>query len=327
MKMAMKIYLFSLLVIILLGCNNASDKDVIETSGIIEATEVIVSSKVNSQVLYLFCDEGSKVSRGDTLAILDNEYYRFQYEQALALETSAKAQYELVLKGARKEDIIQAQEALAQAEETFQIAKTNYERFKNLKASQSVSEKQYEEAELNYKFAHSRLLQAKENLQKLEKLFRKEEIAQAEANWKRAQANSNLFRKYLSDCIIISPSDGVVLQKFIEAGENVNPGTPLFKIAKLDTMEMIVYVPESDIGKIHLGQDVDVTCDSYPNKVYSGKVVFISEQSEFTPKSVQTKDERVTLVFAVKIKIPNPNFELKSGLPADAKITLANSKK
>ncbi|MGC8747861.1 MAG: HlyD family secretion protein [Candidatus Kapaibacteriota bacterium] len=316
----MRFFIVFLCLICLFGCKNNKDVDNIVTSGIIEATEVLVSSKVNSQILRILVDEGDDIKKGDTLATLDDGYYRYQYEQAVATEASARKQLELMKKGARREDIRQAEEGLKQAEENYLLAKTNYERFKKLKFSNSISEKQFEEAEFNFKIAQSRYLQAKENLERMEKFFRKEEIEQAEANLQRAIANVNLFKKYLSDCNIISPIDGKVLQKFVEVGEVVATGFPLFKIAKLDTMEMIVYVPETYLGKLKIGQLVEVNSDSYPNKVYKGKIVYISEEAEFTPKNLQTKDERVTMVFAVKIKIPNQNYELKSGMPADARI-------
>ncbi|QLH53997.1 MAG: hypothetical protein CH6_2563 [Candidatus Kapaibacterium sp.] len=323
----MKKIIVLLLLSLTLSCSHQNSKGFIEASGIIEATEILISSKVNSQVLNLLVDEGSDVRKGDTLAILDSENYQYQYEQALASESSAKAQLELLRKGARIEDIRQAEEALKQAEENLSIAKTNYERFQKLKANKVVSDKQFEDVELNFKLAQSRYLQAKENYNKVSKLFRKEEIEQAEANLQRASANVKLFRKYLTDCIVVSPVEGKILQKFVEVGEIVSQGIPLFKIAKLDTMEMIVYVSEKDLGKVKYGQYVEVRCDSYPEKVFKGKIVYISSEAEFTPKNVQTKDERETMVFAVKIKIPNPNMELKSGMPADSKILISELQK
>lgn len=127
----------------------------------------------------------------------------------------------------------------------------------------------------------------------------------------------------LSDCFVLSPINGTIVKKFVEKGEIVSPGTPLFKLANTDTMEMKVYIPETELGKIKLGQEVTIRTDSYPNKEYKGKVVFISNEAEFTPKNIQTKDERVTLVFAVKLKLPNLNEELKAGMPAEAKIPIS----
>lgn len=320
----MKLVRLFLPVLIMFGCANIDKNNYVESSGIVEATEVLISSKVNSQVLHILVEEGAQVNVGDTLAILDNEYFRYQLEQAVALEESAKYQLALLQKGARVEDIRQAEESFKQALENFEVAKINYERYKHLHKTNTISEKQFEEVELAYKLAESKLNQAKENLKKVGKFFRYEEIQQALANLKRAKSNVDLFRKYLNDCVLTSPLNGIVSKKIIEEGENVTVGFPMFKIAKFDTMEIIVYVAEYLLGKIKLGQTVEVKTDTYPNKIYNGKVVFISNEAEFTPKSVQTKDERTTLVFAVKIKIPNSNFELKSGMPADVRINISN---
>ncbi len=319
-------YCLFFLLLVLLSCANHRNQDFIETNGIIEATEILISSKVNSQVMNIFFEEGTSVRKDDTLAVLDSEFYKYQYEQALALETIAKAQLELLKKGARTEDVRQAEELLKQAEESLLKAKSDYERYLNLKEKKSISQKQFEDVELNLKLMQSRYQQARENLQKVEKLFRKEEIVQAEANLKKASANVSLFKKYLSDCFVISPTKCVVVKKFVEVGENVGIGFPLFKLAKLDTMEMTVYVPENTLGKIKLGQEVEITIDTYPDKKYLGKVVYISSEAEFTPKNIQTKDERVTLVFGIKIKIPNLDNELKMGMPADAKILISKEK-
>ncbi len=302
----------------LLCCSRNSDKNVIEVSGIIEATEIFIKSKVASQVVEIRKDEGDKVNQGDTLLILDSESFRYQLQQAESAEKSARLQVDIMHKGARTEDILQAEENYHQAEESFKIAKVNYERALELKSVNSFSQKQFEDAELQMKIANSRLRQAEENLKRIKNMFRAEEILQAEANFQKAVAATNLAKKNFSDCFIVAPSSGTILSKFVEVGEFVGFGSPLFKLGKLDTVEMIVYIPESDLGKIKLGQKVEITIDSYPQKKYSGDVAFISNQAEFTPKNVQTKDERVTLVFAVKIKIPNPNEELKPGMPADA---------
>ncbi len=310
---------------LLLSCIRNNDRDIIEVSGIIEATEVFIKSKVASQVIELRKDEGEKVEQSDTLLILDFESFRYQLQQAESAEKFARLQLDLMQKGARTEDILQAEENYHQAEESFKIAKVNYERALELKSANSFSQKQFEDAELQMKIAKSRLRQAEENLKKIKNLFRTEEILQAEANLQKAIATTNLAKKNFSDCFVVAPSSGTILKKFVEIGEFVGFGSPLFKLGKLDTVEMVVYIPEVELGKIRLGQNVEITNDSYPQKKYSGEVVFISNQAEFTPKNVQTKDERVTLVFAVKIRIPNLSGELKPGMPADAKFVLKNN--
>jgi len=157
---------------------------------------------------------------------------------------------------------------------------------------------------------------------KVKKIFRPEEIEQAKANLKKAQASVDLLKKNIRDSYIISPLNGFVVKKFVEVGETVSPMSSLVKISNLSSVNLIIYVSEGDLGKIKLGQKAEITIDTYPDKKYDGKVTYISPEAEFTPKNIQTKDERTKLVFAVKIEILNKDFELKPGMPADAKIIL-----
>jgi len=114
----------------------------------------------------------------------------------------------------------------------------------------------------------------------------------------------------------------VVLRKHVEPGEIIAPGTPAVTVADLRNIWLKIYVPEPQLGRVKLGQAAGITTDSYPGKVYRGRVTFINSEAEFTPKNVQTQEERVKLVFAVKITVDNPAQELKPGMPADAKIAL-----
>ena len=152
----------------------------------------------------------------------------------------------------------------------------------------------------------------------------------AERNVDLAAANINSARTALGMAQIVlgytilrAPFAGVVLVRQAELGESVVPGTPVVTLADLDHVWLRAYINEPDIGKVRLGQDVTVTTDSYPGKIYRGRVSFISSQAEFTPKSVETHAERVTLVYRLKIDLENPSHELVPGLPADAHILLA----
>jgi HlyD family secretion protein len=126
----------------------------------------------------------------------------------------------------------------------------------------------------------------------------------------------------LNDTVISAPTAGVVLRKNIEAGETVQAGVPVFTIGDMVAPWIKVYVKEDKLGMVKLGQKAGVTTDSYPGKVYDGTVTYISSEAEFTPKNVQTQEERVKLVFGVKISVQNENGELKPGMPADVKISL-----
>lgn len=316
--------LLSLSILLLVSCNDNNQNQVIEASGNIEAINVTVSSKVNGEVISILKDEGDKVKTGDTMMIIDPLIYQIKLREAEASLLAAEAQLELVNVGARKEDIQQAEQILKQAEVNLQSAETDKTRFENLYQSKSISRKQYEDALNRYEIALAQFNSAKENLNKIKNISRPEEIKQAKANYERIKANVDLIKKNLNDCYITSPIDGIIVKKFVEAGETVTNLSSLFKVSNLYNVELLVYVNEQNLGKIHLGQSVDVTVDAFPDKIFEGKVVYISPEAEFTPKNIQTKEERTKLVFAVKVKIENPNLELKAGIPADAKIKIQN---
>jgi len=126
----------------------------------------------------------------------------------------------------------------------------------------------------------------------------------------------------LGNTVLRSPQAGVVLRKHVEPGEMIGAGTPVVTVADLGRIWLKIYIPEPQLGRVKLGQSVEVTTDSYPGKVYRGTVTFVSSEAEFTPKNIQTQEERVKLVFAVKVAVENESQELKPGMPADAKIRL-----
>jgi HlyD family secretion protein len=304
------------------GCGNSNNKNTIAASGDIEATDVVVSSQVNGNVLSILKDEGQKVNAGDTIIILDHETYDYQLEQAEASSEAAEAQLELLKQGARKEDIQQGEDALKQAQINLNLAETNKDRMTKLYESNSITKKQYDDAVAAYNVAASQANAASENLTKLKNYARPEEIKQAEANVNKAAAAVKLLKKSVRDCYVTSPINGFIVNKYVEKGETVTMLSSLFKVSDLNPVKLDIYVSEDDLGKIKLGQKADVTTDTYQNKKYEGKVIYISPEAEFTPKNIQTKDERTKLVFEVKIQIDNSNFELKPGMPADAIVHL-----
>ena len=313
--------LIPILTFILISCNG-NDKDHIKASGNIEATNIIVSSQVSGKVLQILKDEGNKVNKNDTVIIIDPETYKLKLEEALAAKEAAQAQFNLLKEGARKEDVKQAEENLKQAQVTFNLAEKDKERMKNLYQAKSITKKQYDDAMANYEITQARLKSAKENFEKVKNLARPEELKQAEANLNRAIANVNLIIKNLNDCYVTTPSSGFITKKFVEIGEIAGMMSSLFQVADLSSVDLVIYVPETELGKVQLGQKAEITVDTYPDKSFNGRVIYISPQAEFTPKNIQTQEERTKLVFAVKIKIDNPDFELKDGMPADASIIL-----
>lgn len=309
--------IFSAVLMFTTGCGN-NHSGQIEASGTLEAVEVNVSSKISGQLLQLYVSEGTEVQLGDTLAIIDHEMLELQLQQAIAGAEAAKAQYDLLRNGAREEDIKLAAESVVQAEAAFATAEADFQRIKELYEEHSVSKKQYEDAESRYTIAKAQLNSAKQHLQKLQRFARPEDLNAAKARYEQALAQVNIIKKQIRDSYIIAPVSGTVTNKPVEKGELISTGTVVVKIAQLEKMELRIYVSETELGKVKLGGNADVVIDSYPDKIYRGKVVYISPIAEFTPRNVQTKDERTKLVFQVKLEVENINGELKSGMPADA---------
>jgi len=156
----------------------------------------------------------------------------------------------------------------------------------------------------------------------LEVVRKRQELATQQASVARDRAALAAAEAQLSYTTVVSPQAGVVLRKHVEPGEMIAAGTPAITLADLDNIWLKIYIPEPRLGQVKLGQAAEIATDSYPNKRYKGTVTFINSEAEFTPKNVQTQEERVKLVFAVKIRLDNPNQELKPGMPADARLIL-----
>jgi len=310
---------------ILLSCQNSKDKSIISASGTIEAIEVNVASKTSGQVEKMLIDEGSQVKIGDTLAMIDSSSLAIQLGQAQAGVDLAEAQLQLLVKGARIEDIRQAEEAMKQAEANLKMVQEDRDRFRDLFAKQSATAKQNQDAEARYTVARAQYEAARQALEKWKKYARPEEIKSARARLDQAAASRDLLKKAIADSTITSPTAGIVTNKAIEQGEFVGPGTTLVTIADLSEVYLNIYVTEIELGKVRLGQEAEVSIDSYPGRTFKGTVSFISPEAEFTPKNVQTKEERVKLVFRVKIQVPNPENILKPGMPADALMQVNSS--
>lgn len=317
MKHSINILVAFVLIIGFTGCGNKHAGS-IEASGTLEATEVKVSTKVPGQVQTIFIQEGSQVKVGDTLLVLDRSTLELQWKQAHAGVELADAQYKLLLHGARSEDVRLAEEALKQAESSFKSASDDYARMKELFASKSISKKQFDDAESRYTVTQAQWNSAKQNLQKMQRFARPEDLAAGKARLDQARAAADLIKKQYTDACVLAPIAGTITSKPVEEGELINMGATVATIARLEKMNLMIYVNETELGKVKLGGAADVVIDTYPDKNYPGKVIYISPIAEFTPKNVQTKEDRTKLVFGVKLEVENSDGTLKSGMPADA---------
>lgn len=301
-------FLFLLLFIGISGCKN-NDGTTITESGTLEATEVTVSAQVGGTVKQLHVDEGAVVSEGDTLAVLDATDLVLQLRQAEAGIAMAEAQLKLAVEGMRKEDVVQA-------EANFNNAQSDLRRMEELFAVQGVSQKQLEDA-------RTRFTVAQQTYEKAKAGSRQEEIALARSSREQASAVAAAIRKKVGDCYILAPIAGTVTKRYIERGELAGPGMAIVKLSNLQEMTLTVYLPEADIPKIQLGGNAQIRIDAFPERDFNGTVMFISPTAEFTPKNIQTRDERTKLVFGVKLRVANPDGSLKAGIPADATFTLS----
>jgi len=317
-----KLLILLLLSLIIISCGNENDENLTKATGTIEATFITLSSKVSGEIIEIYFDEGTKVNKGDTILKIDNETLQLQLLQAEALKESAEAQFQLLKNGSRKEDIVQAQSMFNQAEISLNQAEIDKDRMQKLLESNSITKKQFEDVDTKYKIIKSQYSAAKENLTKIKNIARPEELKRTEALFNQAIASEKLIQKSINDCFIVSPINGFVVELFYEKGETVSPMSSVLKVADLEKVNLDIYVNELELPKVQLNQNVDVFVDAFEEKSFAGKVVYISPESEFTPKNIQTPDERTKLVYKVKVEIDNPKFELKSGMPADAEIKL-----
>jgi multidrug resistance efflux pump len=208
-----------------------------------------------------------------------------------------------------------AKAALSSAEKTL-------EELKEIRDNPLLTQSQVHLAQGGYDVAVAGVAAAAARLTELEAGAREEEIAIAKALVSQAEAAVATIDAQIDKVILRAPIDGVVTSRSAHRGEAVTPGATVLTIANLDEVKLTVYVPEDKLALVFLGQDVAVEVDSFPERRFEGFVSHIAQQAEFTPKNVQTEEERVNMVFAVKIRLPNPDHLLKPGMPADARLGL-----
>jgi HlyD family secretion protein len=294
----------------------------LKLSGNIEAHESLVSFKVTGRIIDLPVEEGQAMKSGGLLARLDSDDYRQQVAVDEATAHVRHSQLALGLAGSRTQDIEASKQSMVDAQADVEQKKKDYERYQALYEKDEIPAQTRDQAATNLIRAQAAYDRAQQIYGEFVEGTRKEELAVERANLHQAHENLDMSRIRLKYTELRAPFDGVILVRQAELGEVVSPGTPIVTLADLDHLWVRVYVPETDLGRVHWGQDVTVRTDTYPNKNYRGRVSFISSEAEFTPKSVQTEKERVTLVYRVKVDVENPNYELKPGMPADAYIQL-----
>lgn len=226
---------------------------------------------------------------------------------------TVRANLSKVQSGARTEDIAAARTALTNAQRLLDQTLAMRNEPQQLRAAVDGAKAQLAAAD-------AQLAQAQARLALVQSGARPEQIQAAEAQLAQARANQRLIEVQLAKTTLKAPRSGIVLSRPIHEGEQANPGTVLMTIGSLDSVWLTLYIAERDIGRVQQGQRAYVTVDSFPGRRFEGTVSYIATEAEFTPRNVQTKDERVTTVFAVRVELANPDHALKPGMPADATI-------
>lgn len=310
----------------------ADERDSLTATGTIEARTAMASFKVPGRIESLLVDEGSQVKEGQELARLENDELAAKLAQANgalnAYNAQAQAQGAAVPLASQTADakIGQLQAQVAQAEVAVREAKQVYDRVKLLHDNGAVSDKDFDDATNNYEAAQKKLDEARSGL--AEAQAARANIAIEEAKYRAAlgqkegaQGAVQEAQAYLNDTHLYSPFTGFITQRFLEQGEMVNAGTPVFEVSDLKHPYVKVYIDEKKIGRVHLNQQVEVRVDAYPKRVFKGKVVWIRDAGDFAVKKALNEEyDHDIRSFEVKIDVPNPDLALKTGMTARVRI-------
>jgi HlyD family secretion protein len=302
--------------------HRTQDLNRIRVSGNIEITDIEVGFKIPGRVEERPVSEGQMIKAGQVVARLDDKDLKLEIAQRQAQVATAQSVLTELTAGSRPEEIAQAEAALQSAQADGDRARLEFQRQKRLYEREVISTREFDLAKTGFEASEARIREAKEFSILVRKGPRQEKIDQARANLDQAKQALGLAQTRFQYATLLSPISGMVLSENVEPGEYVSPGTPIISMGDVSQLYLRAYINETDLGRVKVGQKVRVTTDTFPGKPYEGKISFIAPQSEFTPKNIQTQKERVKLVYRIKVEIPNPNMELKPGMPADGEITL-----
>jgi HlyD family secretion protein len=316
------IVLIIISVILIHYFRNKKDTSVLSLSGNIEVTETNVGFKIPGRIVELAVDEGQAVKEWQLLARLDSAELASVVMQNKASLQEALTKLSELKAGSRTQEVERAQANVNAQAADLEKAKKDFERADILYKNGAISASQFDAAQSVYNARTAQYKSTQETSSLVKEGPRKEDIQAAGYRVQQVKAILNTSEERLKDTTLNAPISGIIIRKNVELGETLAAGTPAFTIGDLENPWVKVYVKEDRLGQVKLGQKADVKVDSFKNKTYEGTVTFISSEAEFTPKNVQTEEERVKLVFGVKVKVRNENNELKPGMPADVRISL-----
>ena len=290
-------------------------------SGTVEATDADLGFQAAGRVQTIDPREGDEVGAGEELARLDTRELEAGLAAARAQLEAAEARLAELERGARPQEVATAEAAVRSAEQRAEEARRDAERARTLHEGGAISRQALDRAETALDVATAALDQAREQHGLLVEGPRAETIRAQRAAVAQARANVERAEATLANAVVTAPFDGVVTVRHREPGEAVTPGAPVLTLLDRDDRWVRIYIREDQIGQVHLGMAAEIVSDTYPDRSYEGEVVFIGSEAEFTPRNVQTTEERTRLVYPVKVRITgDPGFELKPGVPADVRL-------
>lgn len=287
-------------------------------SGTVEATDADLGFQVPGRVDTISVHEGDDVSAGQELARLDTRELDAALAGANAQLEAARARLTELERGARPQELATAEAASRSAAQRAAEAGSEADRARTLFAGGAISQQALDRAQTELDVADAAARQAEEQLALVREGARSETIQAQRAVVQQATANVSRAQAALDNAVVNAPFAGVVTVRHREPGETVSPGAPVVTLMDPDDRWVRIYIREDEIGLIRLGLGARIVSDTYPDRAYAGEVIYIGNQAEFTPRNVQTAEERIKLVYPVKVRITDdPDFELKPGIPAD----------
>jgi len=294
---------------------------VIVASGTVEITEAALGFQRPGRIERLDVREGDAVAAGQEIAALDRSELLAERQVAASQRAAAAARLDELKAGSRSEEIAQAREALRAAAERAANAAREADRARRLFAGGAISERQRDAAATALEIAEADRAAAAERLALVETGPRSEQIAAQRAVVAQASASLARVDAALDMAVIRAPFAGRVTIRHREPGETVSAGAPVVSVSDHADRWVRIYIRGDEVGRLALGQPAEITADAFPTRTYGGEVIYISDEAEFTPRTVQTTEERVKLVYRVKVRITgDPGFDLKPGLPADVRL-------
>ena len=313
--------LAGLTLLLLVSACSGEDSSGIEASGTLEATEADLGFQLPGRIDSILVREGDRVESGQRLAVLDLRELSARREASSAQAAAQRARLAELERGFRPEEIAQAEVALRSATHRLADAERDRARIKNLFDGGAVSRQALDNQESAYNLALAERDRLKEQVSLLKSGSRPEAITAQRALVAQAEASLVQTEATLTQAVVVAPFSGTVTRRQREPGEVISAGLPVVSLANLDDRWVRIYVREDEVGRVRIGEKAEITVDAFPGKTYSGEVVFIAQEAEFTPRNVQTKEERVKLVYRVKVRVVGDSAQdLKAGLPADVRL-------